>query len=158
MVKICNKLSELLCSEPVPELLIAYYTTLVESINVLAPNAVSGTQLQALSKAVNANMIEIYNRIKERDDAEDEYTEDVEEDEEEYTDEELLDEINKVIAVVLKNVKSNFLETLQILGPTISSFINDENTTVKFVDCPLSVIYWSIVGQIRFLSKKCSLK
>ena len=114
--KICNKLSELLCSEPVPELLIAYYTTLVESINVLAPNAVSGTQLQALSKAVNANMIEIYNRIKERDNAEDEYTEDVEEDEEEYTDEELLDEINKVIAVVLKNVKSNFLETLQILA------------------------------------------
>lgn len=136
--KICNKLSELLCSEPVPELLIAYYTTLVESINVLAPNAVSGTQLQALSKAVNANMIEIYNRIKERDNAEDEYTEDVEEDEEEYTDEELLDEINKVIAVVLKNVKSNFLETLQILGPTISSFINDENTTVKF--CGLSIV------------------
>ncbi|KAF6062903.1 HEAT repeats family protein [Candida albicans] len=100
--KICNKLSESLCSEPVPELLIAYYTTLVESINVLAPNAVSGTQLQALSKAVNANMIEIYNRIKERDNAEDEYTEDVEEDEEEYTDEELLDEINKVIAVVLR--------------------------------------------------------
>ena len=83
-------------------------------------------------------MIEIYNRIKERDDAEDEYTEDVEEDEEEYTDEELLDEINKVIAVVLKNVKSNFLETLQILGPTISSFINDENTTVKF--CGLSIV------------------
>ncbi|RCK55887.1 Importin subunit beta-3 [Candida viswanathii] len=114
--KICTHIAEVLGTEPVPELLVAYYTALVESINTMP-----------------TNMVEIHDRIKVRDNDEDEYTEDVEEDEEEYTDEELLDEINKAISAIFKNVKSNFLESFQQLAPTVSLFINDENTTLNFV-------------------------
>ncbi|CAI5757055.1 unnamed protein product [Candida verbasci] len=136
--KICNKLTQTLNQEPVPELLVAYYAALIESITVLGPNTISGTQLQELAKAMNANMIEIYERIKARDNEDDEYTEDVEEDEEEYTDEELLDEINKAFSVIFKNVKANFLENIQVLIPTLSLFIAEENTIVKL--CGLCMV------------------
>lgn len=136
--KICENISEVLGTEPVPELLVAYYTALVESINSLAPGAISNVQLLALAKAMLTNMVEIHDRIKVRDNDEDEYTEDVEEDEEEYTDEELLDEINKAISAIFKNVKSNFLESFQQLAPTVSLFLNDENTTLKL--CGLCIV------------------
>ncbi|KAG7666219.1 PSE1 [[Candida] subhashii] len=136
--KTSEKLIEVLTSEPVPELLVAYYTSLVECISVLSPNSLSSMQLDSLAKSINSNLVEIYERIKARDTEDDEYTEDVEEDEEEYTDEELLDEINKAISSIFKNTKSNFLPAFQLLAPTIATFINDENTNVKL--CGLCVV------------------
>jgi hypothetical protein len=136
--QISNKLVEVLNNEPVPELLVAYYTSLVESVNVLGPNSLSTNQLDSLAKSINSNLVEIYERIKARDNEDDEYTEDVEEDADEYTDEELLDEINKAISAIFKNAKSNFLPAFQALAPTIASFINDENTNIKL--CGLCVV------------------
>ncbi|ODV76680.1 Karyopherin functions in nuclear transport of protein [Suhomyces tanzawaensis NRRL Y-17324] len=136
--QICNKLVDVLNNEPVPEMLVAYYTSLVESINVLAPNSLGANQLKALADAINANLTEIYERIKARDNEDDEYTEDVEDDEEEFTDEELLDEINKAISAIFKNSRSNFLSTFQVLVPTITTFLNDENTNIKL--CGLCVV------------------
>lgn len=129
--QISNKLVEVLTNEPVPELLVAYYTSLVESIGVLGANSLSQTQLESLAKSINSNLTEIYERIKARDNEDDEYTEEVDDEEEEYTDEELLDEINKAISAIYKNSKTNFLPAFQILIPTIASFINDENTNIK---------------------------
>ena len=136
--KICDKLTEVLKSEPVPELLVAYYTALVECINSLAANSISSHQLQELSTTINTNMVEIYERIKARDNEDDEYTEDVEEDEEEYTDEELLDEINKAISAIFKNAKASALENFQGLIPTVTTFINDENSSLKL--CGLCIV------------------
>ncbi|KAG5417633.1 PSE1 [Candida metapsilosis] len=136
--KIADRLAEVLSSEPVAELLVAYYTALVESINTLPPNSISPPQLQAFAKSINANMVEIYERIKARDNEDDEYTEDVEEDDEEYTDEELLDEINKAISAIFKNVKANALENFQVLIPTVATFINEENTSLKL--CGLCIV------------------
>ncbi|KAK6460373.1 Karyopherin functions in nuclear transport of protein [Scheffersomyces coipomensis] len=136
--QISDKLVDVLNNEPVPELLVAYYTALVECINVIGQNSLSVTQLESLAKSINTNLVEIYERIKARDNEDDEFTEDVEEDEEEYTDEELLDEINKAISAIFKNAKSNFLPAFQILAPTISSFIKDENSNIKL--CGLCVI------------------
>lgn len=136
--QISNKLVDVLTNEPVPELLVAYYTALVQSVNILGPNSLSGTQLESLAKSINSNLSEIYERIKQRDNDDDEYTEDIEEDEDEYTDEELLDEINKAISALFKNSKSNFLTAFQVLIPTIASFINDENTNIKL--CGLCVV------------------
>ncbi|KAK6459469.1 Karyopherin functions in nuclear transport of protein [Scheffersomyces xylosifermentans] len=136
--QISNKLVEVLTNEPVPELLVAYYTALVESVNVLGANSLSANQLESLAKSINSNLVEIYERIKARDNEDDEYTEDIEEDEDEYTDEELLDEINKAISAIFKNSKSNFLPAFQQLVPTIASFINDDNTNIKL--CGLCVV------------------
>lgn len=135
---IANKLVSVLTNEPVPELLVAYYTAIIESIGSLAPNSLAAEQLQALSSAINSNMLEIYERIKDRDNEDDEYTEDIDDNDEEYTDEELLDEINKAIRAVFKNSKSNFLPAFQTLIPTVASFLNDENTHIKL--CGLCVI------------------
>lgn len=137
--QICGKLVDVLTNEPVPELLVAYYTAIVECIGVLTPNALSSEQLEALANAINANLSEIYERIKQRDNEDDEYTEDVDDNEEEYTDEELLDEINKAISSIFKNVKSNFLSQFQSqLLPLASAFMADENTNVKL--CGLCII------------------
>ncbi|KAK6205227.1 Karyopherin functions in nuclear transport of protein [Scheffersomyces amazonensis] len=136
--QISNKLVDVLHNEPVPELLVAYYTALVECVNVIGPNSLSQVQLESLATSINTNLVEIFERIKARDVDDDEFTEDVEEDEEEYTDEELLDEINKAISAIFKNAKANFLPAFQILAPTISTFIKDENSIIKL--CGLCVI------------------
>ncbi|EEQ41298.1 hypothetical protein CLUG_05426 [Clavispora lusitaniae ATCC 42720] len=137
--QICNKLVEVLTNEPVPELLVAYYTSIVECLTALGPNALSPEQLSALAASINVNLTEIYERIKQRDNEDDEYKEDVDESEEEYTDEELLDEINKVISAIFKSVKSNFLPQFQTqILPLASTFMADENTNVKF--CGLCII------------------
>lgn len=136
--QISSKLVEVLTNEPVPELLVAYYTAIVESVNVLGPNSLSANQLASLAESINTNLTEIYQRIKERENEDDEYTEDIEESEDEYTDEELLDEINKAIAAIFKNSKSNFLQAFEILAPTIDKFINDENTNIKL--CGLCIV------------------
>ncbi|CAK9435939.1 uncharacterized protein LODBEIA_P05510 [Lodderomyces beijingensis] len=137
--KICDKLSEVLKSEPVAELVVAYYTALVESVNSLAPNSISAPQLQTLCSSINSNLVEIYERIKSRDDEDDEYTEDLEENEEEYTDEELLDEINKSVSSIFKNVKAAALENFQEFIPTVSTFINEDNTAALKL-CGLCIV------------------
>ncbi|CAH2351337.1 importin subunit beta-3 [[Candida] railenensis] len=136
--QISNKLLDVLTNEPVAELLVAYYTALVECINTLGVNSLPVSQLEPLSLCINTNLHEIYTRIKSRDNDDDEYTEDVEEEEDEYTDEELLDEINKAISAIFKNSASAFLSVFGNLAPTIATFLNDDNTNIKL--CGLCVI------------------
>lgn len=136
--QMCEKFVDVLTNEPVPELLVAYYTAIVESINALESNPLSEAQLESLVLALRANLTEIYERIKSRDEEDDEYSEEVDEDEDEYTDEALLDEINKAFTAIIKNTKSNFLPAFQHLSTTISTFINDENTNIKL--CGLCMV------------------
>lgn len=137
--QICSKLADISTNEPVPELLVAYYTSLIECIGALGSNLISVHQLEVLGGAINTNLSEVYGRINLRDDSDDEYTEDVDENEEEYTDEELLDEINKAISVLFKVVKTDFLGPFQThLLPLAHAFISDENTNVKL--CGLCMI------------------
>lgn len=137
--QICSKIAEVSTNEPVAELLVAYYTSLVECITVLGPNQISAQQLEVLAVAIHANLTDIYGRINQREDADDEYTEDVDDNEEEYTDEELLDEINKAVSVLFKAAKSEFLGPFQThLLPDAHAFISDENTNVKL--CGLCMI------------------
>lgn len=137
--QICNKLVEVLTNEPVPELLVAYYTAIAECLAALGPNSLSNEQMLTLSASINVNMTEIYERIKLRDSDDDEYKEDVDDNEEEYTDEELLDEINKVISAIFRSAKTNFLPQFQIqILPLASNFMSDENISIKF--CGLCII------------------
>lgn len=136
---ISAKLADVSANEPVPEVLVAYYTSLIECISVLGPNLISELQLQALAGAINTNLTDIYGRINLREDADDEYTEDVDDNEEEYTDEELLDEINKAISIIFKISKTAFLGPFQAsLLPLANAFISDENTNIKL--CGLCMI------------------
>ena len=106
-----------LTNDPVPELLVAYYTAISDCLASLAPSALSPEQMLALAGAIKTNLTEIYERIKHRETEDDEYQEDVGDDDEDYTDEELLDEIAKHIAAIFRNSKSGFLpEFLQSLA------------------------------------------
>ncbi|SGZ53400.1 CIC11C00000004113 [Sungouiella intermedia] len=137
--QICSKLAEVATNEPVPELLVAYYTALIECIGVLGVNLISSHQLQALSGAINTNLSEIFGRINAREGSDDEYTEAVDDNEEEYTDEELLDEINKAVSIIFKVSKVQFLTPFQSqLLPLAHAFISDENTNVRL--CGLCMI------------------
>lgn len=138
-LQICHKLADALTAEPVHELLVAYYTSLVECVSALGPNTVSLEQLTLIAKALETNLDEIYERIKKRDTNDDEYTEDIDDNADEYTDEELLDEINKVVLAVFGNAQGAFLEAFQShLLPTAYSFMKDDNPSVRL--CGLCAI------------------
>ncbi|OUM52624.1 hypothetical protein BVG19_g1829 [[Candida] boidinii] len=129
----CDKLIHQLGNDPVPELLVAYYTAFSQCIELIGPNALTDEQIASIGNSIDHNLKETYERIIERESGDDEYTEENEEDDEEYTDEELLDEISKGINVVFKNTKLRFLPAFQKLVPTIAAFINDENSSLKLL-------------------------
>lgn len=128
---IAEKLIGAVGTEPVIDLLFVYYSALADCITIIGDNALNGDQLNLFVKNVDNNLKELYERLKEREGQDDEYNEDVDEEDGDYTDEELSDEINKVISVVFKSTKTNFLQPFQNLVPTLAAFINDENLTAK---------------------------
>lgn len=135
----CAKLVEMLGSDPVPELHVAYYTALVECMNCLGAKALLQEQLRAIAEVIKINLTDIYERIKQRETEEDEFKEEVSDDDDEYTDDELLDEINKAVTAIFKNVGADFLPEFQMqLAELTSTFIADENSTVKL--CGLCII------------------
>lgn len=138
-VQICAKLSEALTSEPVPELLMAYYTAFIECIDLLDPRLLSSEHLNALTSALQCNLSEIYDRLKNRDTEDDQYTEDVDDADEEITDEELLDELNRVITCLFKKCRDSFAPHYEkLLSSLVSAFIVDENPSIRL--CGLSIV------------------
>lgn len=129
---IANKLIKAVGSEPVPDLQFIYYNALSDCIQIIGDDAFSVEQLDLFVKNIDANLQEMYQRIKERESEDDEYNEELEEEYDgDYTDEDLSDEINKVLSVVFKTSRTKFLQPFQALVPTIASYINDENTICK---------------------------
>lgn len=128
---ISDKLIMVSESDPVSELLVSYYSSLVECVNVLRPDSLDGSQLQALAESINSNLLKIYGRLKNLEKEENDFTEDVDVDDEEYTDEELLDESHALITAIFKNSKSNFLKAFDVLTPTVATFVKDEIINVK---------------------------
>lgn len=135
--KISGKLIDALENEPVPELLVAYYTALVECITFLGSTSMSDAQMKALSRSISFNLEEIYSRLKQRDNQDDEFTEDIENDDE-YTDEELLDEINRFFTVILRAEKTRFLPFFEAhFASLLTTLIADDNTSIKI--CGLGI-------------------
>lgn len=127
---IANKLIKSIGSDPAIDLLFSYYSSFSDCVELMGQQALSPEQMHNFAKNVDEGLKEMFDRIKDREGQDDEYNEDVDDDEE-YTDEELSDEINKVISTVFKSCRESFLESFQILVPTVASFINDENSTAK---------------------------
>lgn len=136
--RICEKLCKTLTNEPVAELLIAYYSCIKGCIDVMTPGSLSEVQLNYLAEAINTNLVEVYERIKEKDNEDDEYTEDVDEDESEYTDEEILDKISGVVTSIFRSSRTAFLPQFNGLFPTVNQLLNEENSNIKI--CGLSIV------------------
>ncbi|KAG7696759.1 hypothetical protein KL951_003215 [Ogataea haglerorum] len=128
-----DKLVHQLGTDPVPELLVAYYYAISKGLELVGANVLTDEQILAAGNSIQTNLTEIYERIKSRENADDEYNEEVQEDDEEYTDEELLDEITKGITAMFKSTRERFLPAYQSLIPTLASYMNDENTSLRLL-------------------------
>ena len=136
---ICLRLTEVVVQDPVPELIVAYYTTIVECLGLLAPGLLTPGQMRVLASAVHENLSGIYSRIIKREHNDDEYREEVDAADDEYTDEELLDEINKVVSAIFANAKTAFVADYNsCLAELTSTFISDEVANIKL--CGLSIV------------------
>lgn len=129
--QICEKLCKTLTNEPVPELLVAYYSCLRICIELLNSGALSSVQLGYLNDSIFSNLNEVYERVKDKDNEDDEYTEDVDDEEQEYTDEEILDKINSVIEVIFKKSGNDYLQQFSRLYPVILSLVKEENSNLR---------------------------
>lgn len=137
--QICMKLSGALINEPVPEVLVAYYTSLIECVDIMDLQLFVHEQLSVLTDSLLSNLSQIFERVKYRDSEDDQFTEDVDEDQEEFTDEELLNEINRVISTLFKKTGDLFvLHYQKLLSSIVETFIVDENSSVKL--CGLSIV------------------
>lgn len=137
--QICSKISEVLKNEPMPEVMVAYYSAIIECLGSLPSGVLSDTQLTSLAEGMNVNLNEVYGRISLRDDLDDEYAEDVNDEDEEFTDEELLDEINKTIGSLFRVSREKFLIPFETsLLPLAKTFLFDDNTTLKL--CALGML------------------
>lgn len=136
--QISEKLADALQNEPVPALLVSYYTSFISCLELVGANSLNETQLGTLGAVLESNLKDIYERIKARENGDDEYAEETEDDDDEYTDEEILDEINKAISAIFKNSKSNFINAFSKMVPTVAQYINDENTSIRL--CGLCII------------------
>ncbi|CCH60500.1 hypothetical protein TBLA_0C07090 [Henningerozyma blattae CBS 6284] len=114
--------------EPMPEITQIYHSSLMlcfQLLNYLQPSS----EIMALfTKGIISNLTDIFRRIDDRKNLDDEYNEDVDEDYDEYADENLLDSINKSINMMFKISSINYLKDFQDLWPLISTFLQSNNS------------------------------
>lgn len=132
---IIAKLSMTMNTEPVPELLMAYYTAVLDIVLGVPANIIvlEPDLLRVLAEAINANLLAVYERIKTREngDDDDDYTEDVADLDEEYTDDELLDECNKLVLALFRRSPEFAQAFLTVARTTVTRFVNDDSTHLK---------------------------
>ncbi|CAI4048993.1 importin PSE1 SKDI_13G4390 [Saccharomyces kudriavzevii IFO 1802] len=134
--KASSKIIGGLMSEPMPEITQVYHNSLVNGIKVMGENCLSEDQLAGFTKGVSANLTDTYERMQDRHGDGDEYNENIDE-EEDFTDEDLLDEINKSIAAVLKTTSGHYLKHLENIWSMINTFLLDNE--------PILVIFALVV-------------
>lgn len=132
--KVSNKLIDILKNESVPDLIITYYTTLVESIKLIGPNSLTSTQVILLFNSINSNLLEIYNQKNSKNTSISEY----QKNSNDCIDYGVLNYINKVIHSIIKVSKVGFSDSFEILIPTISMFLNYDDTDLLI--CGLKII------------------
>lgn len=122
-----NKLISQLESDPALELFFAYYYALSKCLDLMGPQALDDTQLVNLAKSIHGNLSDVYERISNHDEVDDDYNEEVAEYDEDCTDEELLEEVVKGISAVFENSGPRSIPIFMTLAPVVSAFLKDEN-------------------------------
>ncbi|AMD21979.1 HFR124Wp [Eremothecium sinecaudum] len=120
-----TKLINAIISEPMPEIIQMYHTSLLDGLKIMGENCLNNDQLEKYTKGVSANLSDVYERVKQRHGQEDEYNEDVDEDYEDFTDEDLLDVINKSLAAVFQSSNGMYVTHFQTLWPLIHTYLQD---------------------------------
>lgn len=126
-----NKLIAQLDSDPALELFFAYYFALCTCLEIMGPQALDDSQLINLTKSINTNLTDIYERINSRDDVDDDYNEEIGDYEDDVSGEELLQEVCKGLSSVFANCGERYINSFMELIPLLSKFLNDENPILK---------------------------
>ena len=123
----CDKLINGICTEPMLEIAQTYHTSLVDCITVMQDTPISEPLLPVYIKGVSNNLTDVYERIKSRQNGADEYNEEVDDDYDGFTDEDLLDEINRSFAVIMRTSGEKFLPHLQTIWPLILNYLSEDD-------------------------------
>ncbi|CAB4253038.1 similar to Saccharomyces cerevisiae YMR308C PSE1 Karyopherin/importin that interacts with the nuclear pore complex [Maudiozyma barnettii] len=110
-------------TEPMLEITQAYHSALVDSIAIMQYTKLAPELPGQYAKGVQNNLSDIYERVKQRHSEADEYNEEVDDEFDVFSDEDLLDEINKSLAAVMKSSSEEFLPQLQSLWPLIHTYL-----------------------------------
>lgn len=120
-------------TEPMPEIIQIYHSALVDGIAIMGLNCLTDESLIEYTKGITANLTEIFDRVKTRHNEGDEYNEELENEYDGFTDEDLLDEINKSLAAVLKCTQGAYLHHIESIWSLLTTFLNDSE--------PMNVIF-----------------
>ncbi len=123
-----TKLIHGITTEPMPEITQIYHSAFVDCITIMGANSLSDESLVQFTKGVSSNLSDVFERVKNRHNEGDEYNEEYEDEYDGFTDEDLLDEINKSIAAVLKATQGSYLQHFETLWPLIITFLNDSES------------------------------
>ena len=110
-------------TEPMLEITQAYHSAVVDSIAIMQYSKLSPELTAQYAKGVNNNLSDVYERVKQRHSEADEYNEEVDDEFDIFSDEDLLDEINKSLAAVMKSSREEFLPQLQSIWPLIHTYL-----------------------------------
>ncbi|SCU98803.1 LAMI_0F16292g1_1 [Lachancea mirantina] len=133
-----TKLLSGIISEPMPEITQIYHTALIDGVAIMGENCMSEEQLVQYTKGVSANLSDVYERVKSRQNQDDEYNEDVEDDFEDYADEDLLDDINKSLSAIFKASRGAYIAQFQAIWPLVITYLRDsEVILVLFALCAI---------------------
>ncbi|CAL9729300.1 importin subunit beta-3 [Monosporozyma unispora] len=111
-------------TEPMLEIVQTYHTALVDGLGIMGSVPLADDLLEEYTKGVSTNLSDVYESVKDRHNEADEYNEALEDDDG-FTNEDLLDEINKSLAAVMKSSREKFLPSIQILLPLINTFLQE---------------------------------
>lgn len=111
-------------TEPMLEIVQTYHTALVDGLGIMGTVALADELLPEYTKGVSSNLSDVYESVKDRHNEADEYNEELEDDDG-FTNEDLLDEINKSLAAVMKSSREKFLPSIQVLLPLINTFLQE---------------------------------
>lgn len=125
-----SKLISGISSEPMPEITQIYHTSLVDGLAIMGENSLDNEQLIQYTKGVSSNLSDVFERIRQRYNQEDEFNEDVEDAFDDFTDEDLLDDINKSLAAVFKTTGSSYLSNFQVLWPLIHTYLQESEVSL----------------------------
>ena len=126
-----NKLIAQVGTDPTVELFFAYYYSLSKCLEMMGPQALDDTQLVDMAKSMNVNLADIYERITNRDDVDDDYNEEIADYDEDCTDEELLEEVGKGITAVFENSGVRFISAFMSMTPMITKFLTNDNPILR---------------------------
>lgn len=110
-------------TEPMLEITQAYHSALVDSIAIMQDTGLNVELLGQYTKGIQNNLTDVYERVKDRHGEADEYNEEVDDEFEAFSDEDLLDEINKSMAAIMKTSGQEFLPHIQTLWPLIHTHL-----------------------------------